>query len=418
MVGQPTTRRDEVRELGRLGLTELARATRGIAAVHRSVSGTVFGGLARTPLRPWTEPSHTTHDAISEGIYDALASGLDNAARVAESVLDAPGRAPSSTSRGAQAIGVLNGLIGDELEATGSVLAGRMGIRVEGDDVPVTSAGLATAFPDATGHVVVFLHGLMETEYAWRRKDRATYGRRLQSDIGATPVLLRYNTGRHISDNGRELSALLTRVVLLWPTPVTSLTLIGHSMGGLVIRSTCYAAEENGAPWLSKLRHTVSLGTPHLGAPLARGVHMSTAALRFTPVTRPFGEFLRRRSVGVRDLFHGNLIDDDWRWAEPDVLRQKPGAAIPLVEGVRHLYATASVTRDPRHPLGRIVGDGLVLTPSGRGEGRARRVGFRVDDGLHLGGAHHFTLLNSEVIYRWLCEHLRPRPQLPVGRSA
>ena len=82
------------------------------------------------------------------------------------------------------------------------------------------------------------------------------------------------------------------------------------------------------------------------------------------------------------------------------------------------LYATASVTRDPRHPLGRIVGDGLVLTPSGRGEGRARRVGFRVDDGLHLGGAHHFTLLNSEVIYRWLCEHLRPRPQLPVGRSA
>lgn len=70
-------------------------------------------------------------------------------------------------------------------------------------------------------------------------------------------------------------------------------------------------------------------------------VHAATAALRSVPVTRPFGELLRRRSVGVRDLFHGNLIDDDWRWAEPDVLRQAPGADIPLAA-----YGTSMRTAD------------------------------------------------------------------------
>ncbi|MCH5642762.1 GPI inositol-deacylase [Gordonia sp. ABSL49_1] len=411
-------RRAEVRAVGRLGFTELGRATRGIAAVHRLVSDGVFSGFARTPLRAWTQPSHRAHDAVAGGVYTAVASSLEVAADIAGGLLDTPGRAPSATPRGAAMIGVLNGLIGDELEAAGSPLAPGMDVRVHGEPVAVSTDALVRAFPDPTGHLVVFLHGLMETEHAWRREARATYGRRLQSDLGATPIFVRYNTGRHISDNGRDLSELLNRLVLLWPTPVTTLTLVGHSMGGLVIRSACHAASESSAYWPEALRHTVSLGTPHHGAPLARGVHAATAALRSVPVTRPFGELLRRRSVGVRDLFHGNLIDDDWRWAEPDVLRQAPGADIPLAPGVRHLYATASVTRDPRHPLGRVIGDGLVLIPSGRGESRTRRTGFRVDDGLHVGGAHHFTLLNNESIYRWMRAQLAPRPQLPVGRTA
>ncbi|MBR7539429.1 alpha/beta hydrolase, partial [Mycobacterium tuberculosis] len=88
--------------------------------------------------------------------------------------------------------------------------------------------------------------------------------------------------------------------------------------------------------------------------------------------------------------------------------RQNPATAVPLLPQARHLFVTASLTRDPNHPLGRLIGDGLVLTPSGRGESRARCVGFNIDHGLHVGGASHFTLLNDDDVYSWLLEQLRP----------
>ncbi len=46
----------------------------------------------------------------------------------------------------------------------------------------------------------------------------------------------------------------------------------------------------------------VSLGSPHVGAPLAQGVHWASAALNAVPETRPLASLLRRRSAGIRDL--------------------------------------------------------------------------------------------------------------------
>src|SRR5207302_9016336 len=94
-----------------------------------------------------------------------------------------------------------------------------------------------------TGDIAVWVHGLCETDASWRlgaldhhQDPRSTHGRRLYDECGLTPVYLRYNTGRHISTNGRELDRLLTDLVDTWPTPINRLTVIGHSMGGLVIR--------------------------------------------------------------------------------------------------------------------------------------------------------------------------------------
>lgn len=234
-------------------------------------------------------------------------------------------------------------------------------------DVPITPDGLATAFPAASGHLTVFVHGLMGSEYTWSLGGRPTYGSRLADDLGSTEVLVRYNTGRHISDNGRDLARLLTELTLLWPVPVTGLTLIGHSMGGLVIRSACHQAVAEDAFWPALVRHTVYLGTPHLGAPLARGVHRASAALRLWRTTRPIATLLGRRSAGVRDLFRGAVIDEHWRDTDPEAFWQPAVDYPPLMQGVRHLYVTATVTRRPDHPFGRIVGDGLVMTSSGGG---------------------------------------------------
>ncbi|MGV9711360.1 esterase/lipase family protein [Gordonia sp. NPDC003424] len=406
-------RRSELSALSRLGSAELGKALVGISKVHAAVAESLFGGL-RFTLGPHADSARAVHDAVSTGTYAAVAASICAAGRIGEIAAETPGGVPSHSPRGATVLAILNGLIGDELAGKRSPLAPVMSIRVDGAPVDVGAEELAAAYPGATSHVMVFVHGLMESEYAWSGPDLPSYGTRFGEDIGATEVQIRYNTGRHISDTGRELSELLAKLVLLWPVPVTEVTLVGHSMGGLVIRSACHAAAAD-PYWLSLVRHTVSLGTPHLGAPLAKGVHAATTALRTTPVTRPFGNLLGRRSAGVRDLFHGTLTDDGWLGRDPDALRQSRVADLELIPGVRHLFVTASLTRDPRHPLGRIVGDGLVLDGSGRGESRSVRIGFRPEDGMHIGGANHFTLLNNDAIYRWLLEQLRPRKMLPAA---
>ena len=114
-------------------------------------------------------------------------------------------------------------------------------------------------------------------------------------------MYVRFNSGRHVSENGRSLAALLDEVVAEWPVPVEQIALVGHSMGGLVARSACCA----GGDWTALVTHTVSLGSPHLGAPLESAVHYASAALGVTPETRPFAGFLRRRSAGIRDLRSG-----------------------------------------------------------------------------------------------------------------
>ncbi|MFT4125254.1 MAG: alpha/beta hydrolase [Gordonia sp. (in: high G+C Gram-positive bacteria)] len=405
----------EVRALAHLGLLELSKATIGVAQVHRAVSATVFGVLKATLGRP-SVPVRVLHDAISESVYSTITGVLESAALVADSLPETR-RPPTQTAAGAAVIGVLDGLIGDALAAEGSPLAPELAVRVDGAPVPLRPADLARAYPAATDHVVVFLHGLMETEHSWGNPGRRpTYGSRLAADIGATEVAIRYNTGKTIAENGRTLARALTALTMQWPVPVRRLTLIGHSMGGLVIRSACHTGALDHAPWVPLVGETVSLGSPHLGAPLARGVHVASAVLRVLTVTRPFGELLRRRSAGVRDLFHGTIVPDGVPLRDPDGPWQGRGIDVDLLASARHLFVTATITRNPDHPVGLIVGDGLVLTPSGRGFNRSRHLGFRAEDGMHLGGANHFTLLNNDVIYAWMLDALRPRRALPASR--
>jgi pimeloyl-ACP methyl ester carboxylesterase len=277
------------------------------------------------------------------------------------------------------AIAALNGLFGDRLEAEGSPLAIPMQVRRTGSTV--------------TGHLVVFLHGLGETEHAWGSPH---YGDMLDD---ATPVFIRFNTGRHISSNGATLAALLDELVRDWPVEVSRISIVGHSMGGLVARSACH----HGGAWTEHVRHIVSLGTPHMGAPLEQAVHAMSAALHLAPETRPFARFLRRRSAGIRDLRRGSLVDEDWSGQDPDALRAKARTEVPLLQGATHCFVSATITRNDKHPVGRLLGDMLVLTPSASG----RRIGFTDENGLVLGGTHHLALLNHPEVARQLREWLR-----------
>lgn len=331
----------------RLIADELLALTRGIGDVHDAIAGRVFGALGRPAA-----PVRAVHDTIARGTYAAVGGGLWLGARAV---------APRELPLGALA--ALNGLYGDRLEAEGSPLA-----------IPMQLIGEARG-----GHVAVFVHGLGESERSWG------YGERLR-ELGITPVHVRYNSGRHVSQNGAALAALLDTL------DADRISLIGHSMGGLVARSACH----HGGDWTAKVAHTVSLGTPHAGAPLEQAVHVLAGALAVAPETRPFARLLRRRSAGIRDLRRGSLVDEDWHGRDPDALRAKALREIPLLPGATHCFVAATVTRSPSHPAGRLLGDALVLLPSASG----RKAGYV--EGIELGGVHHLALLKHPAVYEQL----------------
>src|SRR5439155_13153736 len=109
----------------------------------------------------------------------------------------------------------------------------------------------------------------------------------------------------------------------------------------------------------------------------------ASAALAAVPEARPFAGFLRRRSGGIRDLRRGSLVDEDWQGRDADALRAAAYREVPLPAGATHCFVAATVTRSARHPVGRLVGDTLVLAPSASGRSRTRRIAFRDEDGLH-----------------------------------
>jgi pimeloyl-ACP methyl ester carboxylesterase len=408
MTDVATRSRSETSALTALVLHELGGAVGGIGNIHRAVAGRIFAGVRRG-LGDSATPIQLAHDGISGAIY-ALVGGSAKAGGAAAGYLLDLGYEervrPSEAPRGTLVLGILQGLRGDALEAERSPLATPMAIRVNSRPIAPTPAELADAYPQASTKIVVFMHGLCETEQGWRLGGRPTYGDRLANDLGCTPVEIRYNTGRHISANGETLSQLLAELVANWPVEVEQIALVGHSMGGLVARSACFRADAAGEYWVRRVHHIVCLGSPHYGAPLEQFVHFAGAALNLLPESRPIARLLRRRSAGIRDLRGGSLVDEDWSDRDPEALFTAACREVPILDGVMHCFVSAGIVASDRNPLGALLGDGLVLVPSASGRSGHKRIGFRDEDGAHLPSANHFTLLNHDAVYGYLREWL------------
>jgi hypothetical protein len=392
-----------------------------VQELHEAIADRVFGmGGPTSAASAAASAPRAVHDAIAGSVYAAVREAGTLLGAGAARTVRAAGGGPriSDHPRGRLAQGALNGVWGDRLQDAGSPLAVPMAVRMHGRDVAADRDAIAAAFPTATAHPVVFVHGLCESDAAWSiraAEHGGTYATRVLPEVEGTPVTIRYNTGLRISENGRRLAALLEALVDAWPVPIERLALVGHSMGGLVIRSAGHAATEGGHRWPALVDTTISLGTPHLGAPLAQAAHLATWALDAVPESRPIAAVLRARSAGIKDLRHGSLVDAEWETLDPDALRGFERADVPLLERARHHVVAATLTGSPDHPLARIVGDLLVLSPSAHGlQGRRRIVAFDDDSCRHVGGHGHFDLLNSPALDGLLREWLAP--PAPAGR--
>jgi pimeloyl-ACP methyl ester carboxylesterase len=401
---------NEIRALSALAFDDLRRFPGAIRDMHLGIAERAFRGVGPAAL-----PVKLIHDALSSRAYGAIGAGAAGLGKAVDAAMERRGIGDhvslSTTQQGSFGLAVLNGLIGDQLERDGSALAQPTSVRMQGERIGLDEPSLRKAFPQATARLAVFIHGLTGDEFCWSWGAEDAYGSRLASDMDCTALYLRYNSGLHVSENGRTVAALLEALVRAWPVDVRQIALVGHSMGGLVARSAAHQADEHDQAWVQRVGHIVSLGTPHLGAPLEQGAHRAAVALHKLPETRMLGSFLKRRSAGIRDLRHGSLVDEDWRGRDPEALRAAACKEVPLLAWATHCFVSATVTRDPKHPLGRLLGDILVLAPSATGQGKTRRIPFRDEHGHHVGGTHHLALLNHPEVYERLRDWLATAPE-------
>ena len=303
-------------------------------------------------------------------------------------------------------LSVLNGVIGSHLSSQNNSLAIPMQFRSNGK--PLNKEKLAEIIEKAHGKIVIMIHGSCMNDIQWKRKDH-DHGVALGNDLGLAPIYLHYNTGLHISENGKQFSDFLENFISQLPKSI-ELNIVAHSMGGLVTRSACYYAEKSGYTWLDHLQKIVFLGTPHHGALLEKGGNLIDVILDINPYSAPFSRLGKLRSAGVTDLRYGNLLDEDWNENDRFKLSGDCRTPVPLPKDIK-CYFIAVTTRSDSDIVGdKLIGDGLVTISSALGQHKDAKLNLEFPENHKWIGRNmnHLDLLNDpavyEVIKNWLMQ--------------
>ena len=389
----------------------VAQATHGVIDITEGVHQAVHGRLGLPGAASGQRTGGLTgriYQAV-RGVTRLVGAGTDAALTALLPLLDDPATHPEASPQREAILAALNGVLGDTLQAMGNPLAMVMDARVGGVPLALTANALKVQVPDARAHLLLLVHGLCMNDVQWQRAGH-DHGHFLAQALGATPVYLRYNTGLHTSVNGRELAVLLDQLAAAWPVPLERISIIGHSMGGLVARSALEVARQAGMDWPGSLRDLVFLGTPHHGAPLERAGHGADLLLASNPFTAPFSRLGKIRSAGITDLRHGHVLDADWQGRDRFESGADHRVPLPLPDGVNSFAVGATLAARRSRLAERLTGDGLVPLDSalGRHDDPARCLGFPPGHQFTVFRTGHLDLLSSQAVAQQMLQWLGP----------
>lgn len=395
------------------GIAQLA--TQAVAGVVHIVEG-VHTSVLKTPGISANKVNRGITSVVYKGIHStafALGKGLDMALAKLQPLLESAEDAQPGTPRREAVLAALNGVMGDRLVSDNNPFATAMTLRYKGHTLNWKNLPL---MPIATGKVLLLIHGLCMNDLQWRREDKASvhdHGEALAAALGYTPVYLRYNSGLHISSNGRELAAQLEQLVKHWPVPMEELTVVAHSMGGLLTRSAVHYARQDGMRWPDSLKNIIFLGTPHHGAPLERAGNWLDVIIGSTSYSAPFTRLVQLRSAGITDLRYGHVLDEVILARDGhnhERFKRKPDSRQPLpLPADVACYTVAATTASKRGVLAdHLIGDGLVPLRSalGQHDNAEHELAFESDAQWITYRTNHMGLLGSQAVSNKMIEWL------------
>lgn len=350
----------DLRGASRLIIDGVVGVTDIVEAMHRNISG--LAPIVGSPRKGATKGITGLVYRSVRGVSRGVGFGLDAALGQLAPLLKSRGQSPRHDA----VMAALNGVLGDYLADSNNPLAIPMRLRQGGRPLTLERQALEEDFPSPGDKLVVLVHGLCMNDLQWHREGQ-DHGASIARDLSYTPLYLHYNSGLHISTNGRKFADLLERLVQEWPVPVRELVVIGHSMGGLVSRSACHYGGLAGHAWPRHLKKLMFLGTPHHGAPLERAGNWVDIFVGISPYTAPLARLSKIRSAGVKDLRYGNLSDGDWEGVDTEHA-QDTRTPVPLPGGTQCFAIAATQRPLPDRANTRLQGDGLVPVESALGQ--------------------------------------------------
>lgn len=396
----------DIRGVGQLATQATMSVTRIAEGVHQSVWSTLGmpGG---------NEPGRTRGitGLVYKSIYTVtqmVGNGVDMVLEKQHPLLESLDKEKPETPERVVVLSALNGVMGDRLVMNNNQFATPMTFYYQREALNWQAL---PPMPETTSKVLLMIHGLCMNDMQWSTEhggNEVDHGQALSSALGYTPIYLRYNSGLHISTNGRELADQLERLVDSWPTPIEELTVVAHSMGGLLTRSAVIYGKQQTLQWPALLKNIVFLGTPHHGAPLERAGNKLDVILGCTPYTAPFSLLSKLRSSGITDLRYGHVVDEDWQGTDRFESKADERQLSPLPEDIA-CYTVAATMAAKRSLLAeRLIGDGLVPLRSALGlhdEGE-RNLAFADTSQQVFYQMNHMELLSSPEVTRQLVEWL------------
>ena len=371
-----------------IGITDL------VEAMHRRVVHPPF--LPSTPIQHLiTNIAGVTYKNIRWSSR-FIGGGLDKALGQLAPIIG-----EIKTTDGREAVrSALNGVLGDYLEEKDNPLKINMQFRYQSKTISLDSKSLEETYPSINGKILLMVHGSSMNDIQWTQKGH-NHGEALAQESDKTPVYLHYNSGRHISSNGKSFSDLLEKLIQQWPVPIEEITIIAHSMGGLVTRSAIHYGAEQERKWTGHLKKVVFLGTPHHGALLEKTGNYLDVILESIPYAKPFARLGKIRSAGITDLRYGNIIDEDWRGIERFEINGDQRQMIPLPKQVACYSIAAVMGKETESLSPQLVGDGLVDIKSalGKHENPTKDLNFDEKNTWIATENSHLDLLSKPEIY-------------------
>ncbi|CBL43759.1 conserved hypothetical protein [gamma proteobacterium HdN1] len=274
-----------------------------------------------------------------------------------------PGGELAPTENQRLLVSSINGAFGDWLHHNHRTWAQPMEICREGNTLKLHPDCLQAALPNAKPHLILLIHGLCLNDSHWSPRRQMGFAEAWETRGNCTTLTLRYNSGLHIHTNGQQLAHLMQQLVDAYPRSLQRITIVGHSMGGLVARSACSYADQQEFGWVTQLQELACLGSPHEGAALERIGHWVTQTLGKTSLTASLGRAGQARSAGIQDLRYASLRHEDWQDDPTHADTPTHLTVVPLLPHVRYCLLASNW----KIGMAETVGDGLVQVSSARG---------------------------------------------------